>query len=223
MKKNQIKEVRIERVYDESAYTNDIGKYTDKADDWLICVHCGEYVAIAEKDDKRAEEIEDEIIDLENSALYNENENDIEAEIEVKKVEAQIEELKKERESLELHECPHSSRQYNYFQPYAGGEKEGTEEYQKYGLQDFKRMEGLNNGNWQFIGIIAKAEIVTSNDTLQTIRSGGLWGIESDAGDDYLEEVGKEELENLRSELMALGFGKRAIDYAFKNVETVDK
>jgi hypothetical protein len=57
---------------------------------------------------------------------------------------------------------------------------------------------------------------------MQTIRSGGLWGIESDAGD-YLDEAGNAQLEGLRSELEALGFGKRALDYAFKNVETADK
>jgi hypothetical protein len=83
-------------------------------------------------------------------------------------------------------------------------------------------MEGLNNGDWSFIGIIAKAEVVTGNGIMQTIRSGGLWGVESDGGS-YLDEVGKEELESLREELTALGFGKRAIDYSFKNVETVDK
>ena len=39
----------------------------------------------------------------------------------------------------------------------------------------------------------------------------------------YLDEVGKGELENLRLELSALGFGKRAIDKAYQNVETIDK
>lgn len=222
MKKNRIKEVRIERVFDEMADTDFIGKYTDKDDNWNICSHCGEYIAIVEEPNQRAEEIEDEIVELENKALYNENKDDIKAEKEVKEIEELIELLKKELAGLELHDCPHSNRKYNYFLPYAGGEKEGTEDYQKYGKQDFARMESLNNGDWNFIGIIAKAEIVTESGIMQTIRSGGLWGIESDSGD-YLDEVGKEELVNLRSELMALGFGKRAIDYAFKTVETIDK
>lgn len=211
--KNQIKSVRIEQVYDESPDTDFIGKYTDKDDNWNICCHCGEYVIDAEKGNRREEEITEELDTLE---------DETNCEYDTPETKAKIVAFNKELESLDLHECPRSTRNYNFFKPYAGGEKEGTEEYQKYGKQDFERMEGLNNGDWNFIGIIAKVEVLTSNGVLQTIRSGGLWGIESDAGD-YLDEVGKEELANLRSELMALGFGKRAIDYAFKNVETIDK
>ena len=202
MKKNRIESVRIERVMDDMGQTDCIGEYTDKRTDWAICRHCGEYIAIAEKPNQRADEIEDELYDLED--------------------EVKSELLKKELDSLDLHDCPQWNREYNFFLPYAGGEEPGTKDYQTYGLQDYKRMEGLNNGDWNFIGIIAKAEIITESGTLQTIRSCGLWGIESDAGS-YLDEVGKEELENLRGELTALGFGRRAIDYAFKSVETVDK
>jgi hypothetical protein len=211
MRKNRIESARIERVADYDADTSTIGEYTDKRTDWAICRHCGEYVAIAEKDNERADEIETEIIDLENEENYEAADNS-----------EAIRELKRELDSLDLHTCQKSSREYNYFTPYAGGETPGTEDYQKYGKQDFKRMEGLNNGDWNFIGIIAKAEIITESGTIQTIRSGGLWGIESDAGT-YLDEVAQEELENLRAELTALGFGKRSINYAFKNVETVDR
>jgi hypothetical protein len=80
-------------------------------------------------------------------------------------------------------------------------------------------MESLNNGNWCFIGIIAKAKIVTENGTLQTIRSGGLWGIESDSDKSYIAEIEQEQLAELRKELTALGFGKRAIDYAYQNID----
>lgn len=120
---------------------------------------------------------------------------------------------------------PTSTREYAYFLPYAGGEKPGSKEYQEYGLQDFARMEGLTRGDWSFIGIIAKAHIITSNGTTQVIRSPGIWGIESDCGADYLKFVSDSELTSLRLELMALGegFGKRAIEYAIKQVETVTK
>lgn len=221
MKKNKIESVRIEKVIDDSPDTSTLGEYTDNKTDWSICRHCGEYIAIAEQPNQRAEEIEEEIIDLENQGLYNETIDDLQAEKENEEFEKQIDELRKEQSALNLHDCPHSSREYNYFLPYAGGEEPGTDDYQKYGKQDFKRMESLNRGDWSFIGIIAKAEIVTHAGTMQTIRSGGLWGIESDSGD-YLDEVGKEQLDELRAELTSLGFGKRSIDYAFKNVEEED-
>jgi hypothetical protein len=121
-------------------------------------------------------------------------------------------------------EVPARGREYRGFIPYAGGEKVGTPEFYKYGLQDWKRMEDLNQGDWCMLGIIAKAEVQSRAGEawapIQTLRSGGLWGVESDAGE-YLAEVGKEELANLRDELKAWGFGDRAIDYAFQSVEEV--
>ena len=93
---------------------------------------------------------------------------------------------------------------------------------QCYVEQNYQRCEAYNRGDWHMIGIIAKAEIVTLGDICQTIRSGGLWGVESDSGQAYLDEVAQEELAQLRAELGSLGLGKRAIDYAFKNVETVE-
>ena len=114
-------------------------------------------------------------------------------------------------------------REFRFFKPYAGGEPEGTAAYREYGKQDFQRMESLQRGEWCFIGIIAKAEVWNSvTKVTQVVRSGGLWGIESDSDKDYLQSVGADELENLRSELLALGFGERAIEHAFKTVETVN-
>lgn len=103
------------------------------------------------------------------------------------------------------HTCPTKGREYLFFKPYAGGEKEGTEDYQKYGKQDYDRMEGLNRGDWCFIGIYAVAEVSYQTGSsgerrIETLQSGGLWGIESDSGD-YLEEVDKEELTSLREHL----------------------
>lgn len=202
---NTIEKVWIEKQVDEYLDTSFLGEYTNKKSDWVICRHCGEFVAIAELPNLRAEEIGYLITELE-------EENTLSGD-------KQITQLNTELDSLVLHECPHSSREYNYFKPYAGGESEGSDNYITYGKQDFERMESLNNGNWCFIGIIAKAEIRTKNGTSQTITSGGLWGIESDSGEDYLGQVGKEQLEGLRQELKSLGFKENEIDKAFKNVE----
>lgn len=90
--------------------------------------------------------------------------------------------------------------------------------------QDYARMESLNAGNWCYIGIRAQAEILLAKTgPFQTITSGGLWGTESDSDRDYLDSIGKEELSDLSTQLQALGFSKRAIASAFKNVTEVSE
>lgn len=128
-----------------------------------------------------------------------------------------------ERGDMERH-------QYRYFNPSSNYvDKNGHalpdhsyDEVKKYVLQDYKRMETLNRGDWCFIGLAAEAEIVTQarqGNPIQKIHSGGLWGIESDSDDSHIEETEKEELSELKNQLLALGFSKRAISTAFKNVE----
>ncbi len=86
--------------------------------------------------------------------------------------------------------------------------------------QDYQRHESYNRGDWCMLGIIAKATVqLTSKGPVQTLRSGGLWGIESDSEEDYFATVEREELDDLRRQLEAVGFGKRAVDYAFRKVE----
>jgi hypothetical protein len=89
------------------------------------------------------------------------------------------------------------------------------EDVRKYVAQDYARMEALNNGQWEFIGIRACADVTIGN-TRQSIYSGGLWGIESDSEASYLKEVESEELASLRETLYELGFSKRAIATAVK-------
>lgn len=86
-------------------------------------------------------------------------------------------------------------------------------------------MESLNNGNWCYIGIRAEAHTVVSGAIVQTLHSGGIYGIESDSDSDrkYLESVEKEELASLREQLRALGFSTRAISKAFADIEHVNE
>jgi hypothetical protein len=102
----------------------------------------------------------------------------------------------------------------------------GAAEVRKCVRQDYERMESLNRGHWCFIGIRAEAEVVNLvvpegpekwHGTVQRISSGGLWSIESDSDDSHFAEVAKDELSNLKDELLAVGFSKRAIATAFKN------
>jgi hypothetical protein len=57
---------------------------------------------------------------------------------------------------------------------------------------------------------------------VQRIRSGGLWGIESDSDASYIAEVEQGELADLRSELKAVGFSTRQITAAFRDVRRGD-
>lgn len=106
-------------------------------------------------------------------------------------------------------------REFRFFVPAMSAEETGNPDSPK---QDWRRAEDYGNG-WSYVGVIAKAEIVV-NGVCQIIRSGGLWGIESDSGD-YFDEVESEQLAELREVIQSLGdgFGKTAIKRAFANVE----
>lgn len=113
-------------------------------------------------------------------------------------------------------------REYRYFNPNADNyQGEPDADIRKYCLQDYKRMRALANGDWCYIGIQATSEIVIKS-IVQTIHSSGLWGIESDSGEAEIHLTEKEQLEELRDQLHAVGFSKRAIAAAMRNLERDD-
>jgi hypothetical protein len=126
------------------------------------------------------------------------------------------------RELAECDGCAYIERNtYQFFNPpvenYLG---ESPEDIRKYVRQDFARMESLNSGDWSYIGIRAEAIVEAGGSGIsQRVSSGGLYGIESDLGQAYFDEVGREELAGLRDELIGLGFSRRAISTAFKSVK----
>jgi hypothetical protein len=122
------------------------------------------------------------------------------------------------------------NRELRYFNPSFKGEPNGVEpeDVIKYVRQDYERMEGLSNGDWIYIGILAQAEwsiqysikeTSTNLGPMQVVSSGGAWGIESDSDNDYIASIESEELAELRSQLHAIGFSQRAITAAFRNIE----
>jgi len=78
-----------------------------------------------------------------------------------------------------------------------------------YAIKDMHRQESYGS-RWITIGIYAKADIVTRN-VHQTIRSGGLWGIESDSSQCDIKSIEKMELNELRKILEELGFAQEEI------------
>lgn len=109
--------------------------------------------------------------------------------------------------------------EYRYFNPAMTGEETGNPDSPE---QDYKRMEDYNRGEWCAMGVFATASVVLTGNVVQHVRSGGLWGIESDSDEGYFTDVAKEELETLRGELKAIGFTGREITAAFKVAKRFD-
>jgi len=63
------------------------------------------------------------------------------------------------------------------------------------------------------------AMTVIVNGTIQRIRSGGLWGIESDSEPAYFRTIGHDELCDLRATLAEMGFSKRQLADGFHGIE----
>lgn len=86
-----------------------------------------------------------------------------------------------------------------------------AEEAAEMRAQDAERLAAYNRGEWYCVGVRAIAEIVIPTSVeggwiiKSKIVSPGLWGIESDSEDGYLEEIGKEELAQLY-EILRDGF-----------------
>lgn len=76
---------------------------------------------------------------------------------------------------------------------------------EEYARQDAARLAAFHAGDWDYEGCYAVAH-VTIEGTMQTIRTPGLWGIESDSDEGYRREVEREEREELLGLLDSLGF-----------------
>jgi hypothetical protein len=81
------------------------------------------------------------------------------------------------------------------------------------GFED--RLREYRNGQFYYVGVRVLADIQVGN-IIQTVSSGGLWGIEDDSDESYFADVIQDELTELREQLYALGFSKRAIAAAVK-------
>lgn len=212
----KILSVRILHLPDENPDTSFIGKYVDEPRPDAIIVSTGEYCEKVDRRRRLLDALDDQIRTLE-------DEKDEPDEI-ISRLIDKCKARQKKIENSGATEYPSKGREWRFFLPYAGGEKWPSRDYKKYGLQDFERMEKLNKGYWYFMGIRAEARTWNpKNELTQKITSGGLYGIESDAGNDCFKEVEAEELSQLRGELELYGFTARQIAKAFKKVERQDK
>jgi len=65
--------------------------------------------------------------------------------------------------------------------------------------QNYQRMLGYGT-DWVCVGVCAVATVVMG-DTVQTISTAGLWGIESDCGESEIKDVGLDEIYQLKKML----------------------
>lgn len=73
--------------------------------------------------------------------------------------------------------------------------------------QNEERLEAYNRGSWWCVGIVAEATILLPHGTarkIQTISSGGLWGIESDSSNDYFKSEEDGQIDEVLGYLKAL-------------------
>lgn len=216
--RKRILSVKIKRMHDESPDTSWLGEYANRATSEYSIDRAHSLECSA--NDPRTAEAKDWLDRIEYRVANSDNGQDFATEDE----EQTVETLFKLREELECDCGEHGDMergQYRYFNGNVENYKgESPADIRKYVRQDYERMESLNAGNWSFIGIRAEADVQTAHGAvIQTISSGGLWGIESDAGDDHIKETIQDELDSLKTELTALGFSKRAIATAFKDVQ----
>lgn len=230
----RIHKVTILRMMDESPDTSHLGEYSDKAtSEYSIDrAHNDDCQSLAVNHQAGVDQLE-RIIDYLERERFELGNDDASGNVFTKECLDDAVTVVQEKQD-ELQECDCSkggrwdNRQYRYFNPSGNYDGDTPENIIEYTRQDYERMEAMSRFDWHYVGVRAEAEYslgVAGHDSagrahylIQKLSSGGLWGIESDAGD-YFAEVEAEQLSELRSQLSAIGFSKRAISAAFKDIQ----
>ena len=236
--KNKILSVTIKRMLDESPDTSWLGEYSNKKEseysiDRAHSEDCASVNPNTSKAQTILEHARNAVVDCQEKEKPESNER-----YALEDAYNQLNELVDQVAECDCGERGDMQRnEYRYFNPsfnYITKDDKPAdgltdEEVRKYVKSDYERLESLNRGDWCFIGIRAEAEIRCvymtegrgGRDYFQTqkITSGGVFGFESDMSQTDFEEVESEQLADLKDQLAAIGFSKRAIATAFKTVE----
>jgi hypothetical protein len=88
-------------------------------------------------------------------------------------------------------------------------------------VEDKDLLAAYECGEREMLSVQAEAEVVLSEqDIVQTITSGGLWGIDCDRStqsEEYINVISQEEFQELANELGALGFEEEQIKGALES------
>ena len=91
----------------------------------------------------------------------------------------------------------------------------------KYFAENQQRLKAYGE-EWFMVGIIASADILIPTKQggflRQKLKSGGLWGIESDSDREYFQEVAKEEMADLKDVLSQFNIDLDDFDKYAENV-----
>lgn len=88
--------------------------------------------------------------------------------------------------------------------------KDSTDEEEvKYAKRDAERLKAYYDGDWHMLGCYAVATVSypagQGSRRIERFQSGGLWGIESDSDQSYLDSVAADEISDLREHLKHFG------------------
>jgi len=212
----RISTITIKRTVDTDPDTSYLGEYSNDAEtDYAIDrKHAADCHSLEANHGQAVDQLERVISylqkeDSENGADFTYNDDAIDILIEA-------------QDGLQECDCSGGDMERNEYRYFNGNVEnykgETPDTIREYILRDYERMERLHRGDWCYIGIRAEAEVSLTGDVMQEVSSGGLWGIESDSSKEYFAEIEADELFELRKQLYAVGFSKRAIATACKNI-----
>lgn len=72
---------------------------------------------------------------------------------------------------------------------------------------DQERLDAFNRGEWYMVGVRARAKgfiVYNGTGTAVNLDSAGVWGVESDSGDEYLNELYHEQVIELKAMIEAI-------------------
>ena len=90
-----------------------------------------------------------------------------------------------------------------------------------YALEDCRRLEALNNGQWSYL-IISVETMITTDTGLSDEIWNSLSGVESDGGKDYINEIIQDLKAQNKEELLKMGFSEKEIDESLNNAEEIE-
>jgi hypothetical protein len=89
-------------------------------------------------------------------------------------------------------------------------------------MENYQRALAFDRGDVVSLGVRAAAHVKTSANgkewMLHTIKTGGLYGVDSDSEQDYFSEIATQELAELCDVLREFGFTQQDIDNALSTV-----